>query len=36
VKPSASRCVAQWVDQLDASRLADADLELAVQFASAR
>jgi hypothetical protein len=36
VKPSASRCVAQWLDQLDTKSLADADLELAVNFAGAR
>lgn len=35
-KASASRCVAKWLTALDASRLADADLELAVSFATSR
>lgn len=36
VKPSASRCIASLVTQLDTKSLADADLELAVSFAVPR
>lgn len=36
VKPSASRCVSAWLEQLDARTLPDAELELAFHFAEAR